>query len=53
MIVNRRTFIAKRAKLNKVVELIKKVTEKLDFPGATRIYTSEFGPFDTVSGDRV
>jgi hypothetical protein len=48
MIVNRRTFIAKRAKLKRVVELLKQAVEMLDFPGATRIYTPEFAAFDTV-----
>ena len=49
MIVNRRTFIAKKAKFGKVVELLQEAVEKMDCPGATRIYASQFGPFDTVA----
>lgn len=48
MIVNRRTFVAKRGKIREVTELLTKVVETANLPGAARIYIPEIAPFDVV-----
>jgi len=49
MLVNRRTFIAKRGCLDEVVQLLKAAGEKIDLPNRYRLCVSNIGPFDTLA----
>jgi len=46
MFVNRRTFIAKRGKMDEAIAFVK---EGMDWPHAARVYASDLGLFDTFA----
>jgi len=49
MIVNRRTFVAKRGHIEEACELLAKERRHSGVvPGAMRIYVPEIAPFDTI-----
>jgi hypothetical protein len=47
MIVNRRTFIVKKGKMDEVVALLVNIQPGTNY--RSRIYSSMFGPFDTIA----
>jgi hypothetical protein len=49
MIVNRRTFVAKRGRLHEAVELLKQEADKLGMGDSSRMYVPEIAPFDLLA----
>jgi hypothetical protein len=49
MIVNRRTFVAKRGCLQEAAELLKHEVDKLGIGASGRIYVPEIAPFDAIA----
>ncbi len=49
MLVNRRTFIAKRGCFSDVAALLKEAADLVGLPRPARIYLSEVGSFDTIA----
>ena len=51
MIVNRRTFIAKRGQLQATVGMLKEAKEMAGNPESMRIYVPEIAPFDVIAAE--
>jgi hypothetical protein len=49
MLVNRRTFLVKKSRMDEAVVLLVAYGEAVAFPHRRRIYASQIGPFDTVA----
>ena len=49
MLMNRRTFIAKRGCLQEAAALLKKEVAKVNSLKGVHIYVSNIGPFDTIA----
>jgi hypothetical protein len=49
MIVNRRTFVAKRGHLQEAVALLKQEADKMGMGDSGRIYVPEIAPFDFIA----
>ncbi len=49
MIVNRRTFVAKRGCMEDLVAMMKAEQERLNIPSTFRVYTPRIAPFDFVA----
>ncbi len=49
MLVNRRTFIAKRGRMEEVVALVKAEIERVSHPHARRLYIPSIGPLDVIA----
>jgi len=48
MIVNRRTFIAKKGHMDEAIAMMKRIWAEMDPQRRVRFYRSSLGPFDTI-----
>ncbi|MBN1935050.1 MAG: hypothetical protein JW934_10315 [Anaerolineae bacterium] len=49
MIVNRRTFVAKRGCLQEAAEMLNQEAEKMGLKSSFRLYVPEVAPFDVIA----